>query len=869
MFNEQQQQVIEETQRNILLMATAGTGKTTTIAGRIRYILQQKKAVPAEILCITFTNRGCQEMNEKINGEAPLKNKVQVRTIHSFCYDVIRREYYMKYGKMADFVIFDEEDTKELLEELPNNGLDLLLLQNFIQMVKHERCRQENFSADPLLDYKRTIQKIFLSDPGRIDRLYNRKNKLFPESWKSYLKESGAELIACYDEALKKQNGLDFDALILRVFRLFKKKRIRRRWQTKYRYLIIDEVQDTSFFEYQILSALFKDNHILLAGDFFQTIYAWRGSEPFLILADYKKKYHPRLFSFAENYRSSQWLLEASFSCLQNLFGRQQVEEFYQQALQSHIRSEERKKIPYREFLLPEQEARAIFSDIRQLQQEKPELSIAVLTRNNMYNQYLSEYFHLCNEELPPAEKLPFMLVEQFKFFRRQEIKDLLAALKILLRPADQSSLKRYLTRYAAGIGRQSVARIEAASRNGCGLLLSDYLEPVIQKSGKDPFEPLFAAWESGNIVIFDVETTGLSFSEDEIIQLAAVRLGPQGQEQEAFVRFLRPDKPVGESEAVHGFSDDFLQAEGEAAPIVLRDFADFAAGAVISGHNVGFDIAMLKAQAGRQHVVFPDFAAQVWDTLDLCRRFYPGLPGYRLAALAERFSLPARKAHDALEDVRMTADLFSCLIRGRILATKTERQNLLQRYLPIFRETAAKLASLRQQMQQLSLCELVTKVVVDLGMKDFYLRHQQSDRVWYLRDFYLLVKNMEIDAENTEAALQELLKRAALSTSEMDRWLDQKRRIPVLTIHQAKGTEFDCVFLAGLSEGIFPSQQAVENGDMEEEKRLFYVAITRAKKMLYLSRSCKYKGRVLEESFLVRALPADTLETIQETALF
>ena len=869
MFNEQQQQVIEETDRNMLLMAAAGTGKTTTIAERIRSILQQGKAVAAEILCITFTNRACREMDEKINGkDKKNENPVQVRTIHGFCYDVIRKEYYMKYGKIADFVIFDEEDTRELLSELSHGGLDLSLLQNFIQLVKHERCRQGFFSEDGLQDYKKTVQEIFLSEPARIEKLYSRKNRAFPELWRQYLQEDGAALVARYDEALEKQNGLDFDALILQVFRLFRKKRIRRRWREKYRYLIIDEVQDTSFFEYQILASLFKGNHMLLAGDFFQTIYAWRGSEPFLILADFKKKYNPLLISFAENYRSSQWLLEAAFSCLQNLFGKK-VEEFYQQPLQSNIRCDERAKIPYREFLLPEEEASAIFSAIQRLQRETPEISAAVLTRNNMYNQYLSEYFHILNEELPTEKQLPFMLVEQFKFFRRQEIKDLLAALRILLRPADQSSLKRYLNRFAAGVGGQTIARIEDAAKKGCGLLLSDYMDPVVQKNGTDPYAWLIAAWEEGNIVIFDVETTGLAAAEDEIIQLAAVRLGPKGCETASFARFLQAEKSVGDSEAVHGFSDEFLKTAGEDPRIVLQDFVGFAAGAVIAGHNVGFDIGMLRAQAGRLGLDLQNFAADYFDTLDLCRRFYPGLASYKLLALAENFSLPPRKAHDALEDVRMTADLFSCLATGRLLAGKHDREFLLQRYLPLFRETSEKFTGLRKRMNELTVCEIVAKAVVDLGIKDFYVRHQQVDRIRYLREFYLLVRNMDMEEENTGTALQEILKKAALSTTEMDRWLDKKRRIPVLTIHQAKGTEFDCVFLAGLSDGIFPSQQTLDSGDIEEEKRLFYVAITRAKKFLYLSRSRKYKGKVLEESRLLQAFPVDVLETVKETPLF
>ena len=858
--NEKQLQVIGELKRNILLTAGAGTGKTDTLSERVAHIIDQGRAMPEAILCMTFTNKACLELKERII--AAVKEKgllVTVKTFHSFCYDIVKTEAKKNSDLFTDFIIFDEDDCKELVRSVsPYRGL-ASSLQNFVNLVKQYRAIYDIYSENSLGDYEKVISRLFAEEKAVLKGVCRRSDYSTDHAMQELMQTDGAAFIEAYNQQLQDMHGLDFNDLTTNVYQLFKDENVRDSWRGKYKYINIDEMQDTSEVEYKILSQLFTGNNVLLCGDYFQTIYEWRGSRPASILPRYIEEFQPITIAFEENYRSTSMLLNASYSCLQNMFG-EQVQMLYPKEIKSAAKTVG-EKIIVKQAETIELEARWIFAEIKKLKLENISRT-CILTRNNGYNQELSHYFTALNAKQPLTEQLDFILVDEFKFFRRQEIKDVLSFLKLIVNRNDVTSLKRILKRFASGIGEKTIETIESTEFREAGVKLTDFIDPKTQVDW-DSFYCLLTELDKGNIVVFDVESTGINTTEDEIIQIAAVRLDRYGQVQAKFDRFLRTTKPVGNSYFVHGFSDEFLAEKGEDPVLVLQDFLLFSTGAVIVGHNVGYDIGILTSQLNRFNLEKPKFLAS-YDTLDIFRRFYPNLANHKLAFLSEHFELQNKPTHNAFADILATANLLLLAIEKNIQPTAMARMAYIEKYLKQFSSMANIIEKLTAQSYQSRPCELIAEIVKAAHIKEFYEKTGDEQRVVRIREFYLIAKDYDDLKLNPRDALFELLKMTALSNSEMDRILVKRPRIPIITVHQAKGTEFDYELLAGMQDNTFPSYQAIKNGNLEEEKRLFYVAITRAKKKLYLSSSKKIKGRSQTESQFIKNIPAKFLEVIQ-----
>ncbi|MFA6850007.1 MAG: UvrD-helicase domain-containing protein, partial [Selenomonadaceae bacterium] len=322
MLNEKQQKVVADLENNILLTASAGTGKTSTISYRVNRIIQAGVARPDEILCLTFTNRACKELEKKImplvkhNGQS-----VVIRTVHSFCYDVLQTEAKNSLEISMDFVIFDEDDCKEIINTLNVYDHNIALLQRFINDVKHYRAAYDIYSTNAATDYTQTIARMFLEEAKCMQDIFVYESYNHGKLLREYLLTEGNQLVSNYNDCLQQMNALDFNDLIIKVYELFKEQSIEKRWREKFKYLIIDEMQDTSLFEYRIIAGLFFGNNVMLCGDCFQTIYEWRGSCPKEILQIFKGDWLPEVISFDKNYRATKTLLNASYACLQNLFG--------------------------------------------------------------------------------------------------------------------------------------------------------------------------------------------------------------------------------------------------------------------------------------------------------------------------------------------------------------------------------------------------------------------------------------------------------------------------------------------------------------------------------------------------------------------
>jgi DNA helicase-2/ATP-dependent DNA helicase PcrA len=436
--------------------------------------------------------------------------------------------------------------------------------------------------------------------------------------------------------------------------------------------------------------------------------------------------------------------------------------------------------------------------------------------------------------------------VERYQFFMRQEIKDALAYLRFLVHPFDTGAFKRLLGTPKRAISVDTLRQIYGEG-DRCGLWLTDMALPPPFVNG-DPLGAVMDAYRHGTLVVFDVETTGVAI-EDEVVEIAAQKL-VNGQVIGSFQAYISDAADVGDSQHIHGYSNEFLRQRGQPGRRVLDQFFQFAGDAFIVGHNVGFDIGMVTTQAQRLGLPVPDWA---WaDTLNLARRFLKA-ENYRLEHLAQVLNLPTSPNHHALDDVATTVELLHVLI-PQMEATAADRTALYYRYGDAFAPLANDIAQWQALSHRLRPAELLSQVLQTSGLRHHYRREPQ--RLQNLGQMVEIFTAQDDLALPPHVALSTLLKYTALSKN-LDRLSAQDNQVLVITAHQSKGLEFDHVFIAGLVEGEFPDFRCRRPGELEQEKHLFYVALTRAKQSLYLSsfQEDDY-GRSKDPSQFIAALP-------------
>lgn len=843
-FNKKQQQVINELNQNILLSAGAGTGKTNVLSYRVANILNKNRANADEILCLTFTNKACRELKNRITSQLDFEtaNKITIRTIHGFAYQVITTTAKKAQTIFKEFVIFDDEDQKTLIRQTIANfpkarALDIQYIVNCIEQLKQERALKHIYTEDIEADYT-TIYHQHL----KFNKTFNQQQN---DNLTKFFQFDGLNIIINYELALQQMHGLDYKDLIANAYRLFQDENICSSWRKRYKCIMIDEMQDTSSFEYTMLEKLFPANNIMLCGDEFQTIYEWRGSNPQKILTAFTKKYNPLIINFNENYRSTKLLLEMAYNTLINLFCKETILHSYAKNLLSKS-SELGHKIELKQANSLANEAQWIFQNIvNLLPLVKTPTQIAILVRQNNYLQnltlhlnYLANIYNQKNQEAP----IHFIQIDNIRFFKRQEIKDVLSIMKYLINPNDYLSLQRILINLIPNIGIRTLKQISSTKYLQNGLRLSDFINANFQNPNYEPFSDLISAYLSKDIIVFDIEGTGTDIFADNIIQLSAIKIR-KGKKIAEFNRYLKSDKPVGDSEKVHHISDEYLQTHGENPKLVLQEFCQFIQDAIITGHNIrGYDMDILNQNLLKHNLKPVDFSNINFDTLDLVRRFYPNLPNHKLEFLSNHFQFETKSNHNSLDDVFATWELLHKLLEDKIIPTAKKRSELINKQKNKFIHVAQIFQKLHNILNDNLLLEnLIAQIVEEFNLVNIYKANATQDgavRLENIRNLFRLAK-AELNSHRGTNGIKELLQYASLSNTDLDALTSSHPKIPIITIHQAKGLEFDYEFLAGMNDDIFPSYFSTRNGSItEEEKRLFYVAITRAKKALFLSSS-------------------------------
>ncbi|HMB65873.1 MAG TPA: 3'-5' exonuclease, partial [Patescibacteria group bacterium] len=467
-----------------------------------------------------------------------------------------------------------------------------------------------------------------------------------------------------------------------------------------------------------------------------------------------------------------------------------------------------------------EEEVDWTVTNLKEIREKEPEARIAVLARTNFLIKHISEIFG--------RKGISHITVDKYEFFRKQEIKDLYAYLKIVFNRFDLESAYRIIKRPARNIGPATIKEIRKKGGSR-GLKVSDFLN-FASYNFREPFENLIKQWQEGRIVVLDTETTGTNVLEDEIIQIYATEV-VAGEKKQEFHFYLKNTIPVGSSYEVHGLTDEFLKEKGRDPKKVLEELREFINEDIVVGHNIIFDLSVIEENGKRSDVKF-NFK-EYYDTLDLSRRLLE-FPNYKLTTLAQNLGL-AQATHDARDDVWATVDLLGILV-DKLVPYRKERAELFAKHSAKFIKLANLINSWQKVIKEKRPPEVLVHIWEESGLRDYYAEDEKKEERF---NSFAQLKNLFAEKDDPqkppEVMTKELIHYASFNKG-VDFLALEKGEVPVVTPHQVKGLEFDYIFIVGVNDYKFPIRN--QSSDPEEEKRLFYVSLTRARKKIFLSYS-------------------------------
>ena len=433
-LNKEQQQAVQHTEGPLLILAGAGSGKTKVLTVRIAHLLAQG-VNPYEILAITFTNKAAKEMKSRVEGlVGDVANRIWLSTFHSFCAKFLRFELDNFLGYNSNFTIYDTSDSQAVIKA----ALKALNLDDKYYPV--------GAMIGAISDAKNKL--LFASD--------------FRKQARDFYQQKVADVYEYYERELRKNNALDFDDLLLVAVKLLQSNEaVLDKYSKRFRYVMIDEYQDTNHAQYLLAKLLASHwKNIAVVGDADQSIYAWRGADIQNIL-DFEKDY-PNCTSIKleQNYRSTKIILDAANAVIENNEGRPKKNLWTDKT--------EGAKIQHFTAQSEHEEAAFIGDTIAKKHDIHgvPYGDMAILYRTNAQSRVL--------EEALIKRALPYIMVGGTKFYDRKEIKDVLAYLRVLYNPFDDLSLLRIINVPKRSIGATTVAKLQDYARaNGTSLFMT------------------------------------------------------------------------------------------------------------------------------------------------------------------------------------------------------------------------------------------------------------------------------------------------------------------------------------------------------------------------------------------------------------
>ena len=421
-LNDMQQKAVYHTEGPLLILAGAGSGKTRVLTHRIAYLIGEKRVNPWNILAITFTNKAAQEMRERVDQIVGNDGgSVWVSTFHSTCVRILRR-YIDRLGYDNNFTIYDTDDQKTLMKDV---------------------CRRLD------VDTKQYKERALLAAISHAKDELLTPDDMERNAGGDFREKRIAEIYREYQVSLRRNNALDFDDLIVKTVELFQKcGEVLEYWQDRFRYIMVDEYQDTNTAQFKFVSLLAsKYENLCVVGDDDQSIYKFRGANIGNILGFERVFPGAKVIRLEQNYRSTQNILNAANEVIANNAERKPKRLWTE--------NPEGDKIHFRQFMNGFEEAEYVVGDIAKGRREGrfQYRDCAVLYRTNAQSRLFEEKCLLAN--------IPYKIVGGVNFYARKEIKDLLSYMKTVDNAADDLAVKRILNVPKRGIGATTITRVQ------------------------------------------------------------------------------------------------------------------------------------------------------------------------------------------------------------------------------------------------------------------------------------------------------------------------------------------------------------------------------------------------------------------------
>lgn len=511
-LNAAQADAVQTTSGPLLILAGAGSGKTKTLTHRIAYLISHEAIWPNEILAVTFTNKAAKEMRSRLGtllGQDGTSRGFMpwMGTFHGICVRLLRIEGE-SIGIARNFVIYDEDDRRGLVKQamkqlsISDKEIKAQSISGAISTAKNEMTGPEEFAVGATYPYQKNVAKVY----------------------------------ARYEELRKTAGALDFDDLLLEVVRLFKQApKVREKWRTTFKHILIDEYQDTNAAQYAIVKALVGDDHnICVVGDDWQSIYSWRGAD-FTNILNFERDFKgAKVIKLEQNYRSTGNILDAASNVITKNVQRTDKKLWTAEGPGTPVQvhgvydeTEEANLVAERVSSHVAIKARG-FGDF------------AVLYRTNAQSYTLERAFLRL--------RVPYQIVGGVRFYDRKEIKDIIAYLRLIYQPNDRMSFSRIVNVPTRGIGETSLERF-MAWQAGSGMDILSALINVDQTSTVTTRakQALIALGEKLRIAQVMIKTTTPSEVIEKLITLTGYRDyildgSPQAEEREANLGALLSD---------------------------------------------------------------------------------------------------------------------------------------------------------------------------------------------------------------------------------------------------------------------------------------------------------------------------------------
>jgi superfamily I DNA/RNA helicase len=858
-LNPQQREAVETIEGPLLILAGAGSGKTRVITFRIAHLIENLGAAPESILAVTFTNKAAGQMAERVEELVGGRSfaKPWISTFHSMCVRMLRRDVESlrinNTGYTKDFAIYDESDQQQVVKgALRRLGVDDKQLTPRTVLSKISWAK--NHMLDP--------QEAYLNSGDE-------------------KAEKIAQIYEIYRQELRKANAMDFDDLLLEAVRLLKvAEPVRHYYNRRFHYLLVDEYQDTNRPQYELMRLLSGERHNVCAvGDEDQSIYSWRGADIRNILEFERDFPNAKIIRLEQNYRSTQNILTAASSVVAN--------NIHRKGKKLWTSRQGGPKLGYYEAPDGENESLFVADTIAKYLQSAAEQGekgrAAVLYRTNAQSRLF--------EEAMRRYQMAYHVVGGFSFYERAEIKDMISYLKVVQNPADTIGLLRVINTPARGIGKTTVETLERiALETGTSLwgavghAVENGLLPARAVAALKNFREVI---EGGRAMLGGTYLEWLGDAPDESQSEAEERSDPSADANATSFGFgwsserdRSPTNKQNEIKAHKQQGDSTKQVETESAARIARlqkryeELQEQVARIRTSGWRL---VGILHHKDGTvAHDMFgekiPDNFRSLGpncehcnvsrrrnDTFVLCsesgdlkqigrtclQKFLPDLNPEAYERLSDTIkklqaalacepepeqavehenAVTAEPGFDAVDDEFAAAELGRYLNQQRVTSREAvdadegahERRSDLQR--------------------EATTAELL-KFLLDRTGYIKALEAEDTPEAYARIENLKELVNAAMDSRDRGESLQEFLDHAAL-VSDADQY-DAASQVTLMTLHSAKGLEFPLVFLAGMEEGLFPHSRTFLNPEeIEEERRLCYVGMTRAMDQLVVTRA-------------------------------